>query len=353
MVTVNALLYTMLSLASCQTMEPINNCCDSSNVIIVETENQFSLSLKLVTNECIDSCYFISHVYAPVCEEKVCYPIVLEMKWDILGYFKDYKTPLDSPLTKFDHQPFTKGDHAKMRSILSNKYSVLRDIKVGDLIDRHTTIKSTVLDGVTSATRTSLKKEVVGGAVYSTYTLWHLVNGVAADSIRKKTELQVDSVLLRKFLVSSNPNYHYFALEKLSDGQEMRLTNEIIRLIEFGEGNVPFFAYDRLSQNAWNDTAYQIRLVSLIGSVDFKLKNAILNQLFDVSLSVTSLDTLISKLDQLTTQQQVKALTIIERNIPKLTSNAGACLTLFKDRNDNEEVARQTSRILKLWHNHL
>ncbi len=327
-------------------------CSDSLRPIVIETENKLSLTLRLMESTCIDSCYFISHVYTPVCEENICYPIELEIRWDLLGYFKDYKMPVKSPLTKFDHQLFTDQDHIKMKAILSNKYSILRNTKVDDLIDKSITLKSTIkIDGITGATRPSLKDEIVQGAIYSTYTLWHIVNGAAADSIRERTESRLNNALLRDFLRSGNPNYHFFALEKLPDDQEEQLTDDIIRLIRYGEGNVPFFAYDRLPQTVWRNPLYQTRLISMMGSLDFRLKNAILNQLLDVSLSATSLDTLVSKLYLLTDQQLLKALTVIERNVGKLTPDAALYLKPYQNRNDNEEVAKRASRILSLWIN--
>lgn len=306
--------------------------------------------LRLVESSCIDSCYFTSQVYTPVCEEDICYPIELEIRWDLLGYFKDYRTPAHKPLTKFDHQPFTEADHIKMRAVLSDKYAVLKHIKAEDLIDKNIAIKSAVkVDGVTGATRASLKNEVVGGAIYSTYTIWRLVNGVAADSIRKKTESRLDSTLLMPFLRSGNPHYQYFALERLSDAQARQVAGDIIRLVGQGEGNVPFFAYSRLPPDIWNDETYHVRLVSMIGFVDFKLKNAILNQLSGRMLSSVSLDSLISRLNGLTNQQLIKALAIVEQNAKKLTHDAVLQLKSYQNRNKNEEVTKRASRILVLW----
>lgn len=349
----NALLSIMLLFAIHREREPVYyQYSDSLKPIVVETENKLSLTLNLVKSACIDSCYFISHVYTPVCEENICYPIELEIRWDLLGYFKDYETPVKHPLTKFDHQLLTDRDQIKMRAILSNKYSVLRNMKVDDLIDKSITIKSAVkVDGVTGATRPSLKEEVVQGAIYSTYTLWHLVNGAAADSIRKRTESRLDNDLLRDFLRSGNPQYHYFALEKLPDDQKEPLKDDIIRLVRYGEGNVPFFAFDRLPQAIWSDPVYQTRLISMTGSLDFRLKNAILNQLLKVSLSAVSLDSLVSNLYRLTDQQLLKALTIIERNVVTLASDAVLRLKSYQNNNDNEEVAKRISRILSLWNN--
>ncbi len=144
---------------------------------VAMTKDSIKLEVDLLFNSKNQPIKYYSYVVTPVCEEGVCYNLVAEVYWDLLGNFMDYtEVPLE-PLTKFDHIKFTGEDHDKMKEILRDKTSLLANYKAEDLVDHSIQIKSEVIDGVAGATYKSLSGAVVRGAVYSSHTLWQNVNG--------------------------------------------------------------------------------------------------------------------------------------------------------------------------------
>src|SRR5690606_18546747 len=148
-----------------------------------------------------------------------CYLMVIDIYWDLLGNFKKYELQEDQPLTKFDHVEFTDEDHKKMREILSNRDSFLRFYALENLIDPNEQRESDVVDGVSGATHKSIQNEVVSGAVYSTYVLWHIVNGPIAQRILEHTESRFTDAMMVQLLRSDNYHYQYYALNRISEDE--------------------------------------------------------------------------------------------------------------------------------------
>jgi hypothetical protein len=71
-----------------------------------------------------------------------------------------------------------------------------------------------VVDAVTGATPQTIKNAVVEGAVYSSYTLWHFVNGPIKDSIAAFTLSIYSDPVARQMLTSDNYETQLFALRK-------------------------------------------------------------------------------------------------------------------------------------------
>src|SRR5690606_28328184 len=182
----------------------------------------------------------------PVCKEGLCYLMVIDIYWDLLGNFLKYELPEEHPLTKFDHVEFSGEDHEKMCEILSNKDSFLRFYALENLIDTTVQKSSTVVDGVSGATHKSIQNEVVGGAVYSTYVLWHIVNGPIAKKILDHTESQFTEAMLLELLRSDNYHYQYYALNRIPEADSQEYLPSIIRLISDGIAYVPYFAIEKI-----------------------------------------------------------------------------------------------------------
>ncbi|NNE77927.1 MAG: hypothetical protein HKN31_12750 [Pricia sp.] len=254
---------------------------------------------------------YYGHVITPVCEEGLCYVITLDVYWDLLGNFLTYEEMAEDPLTKFDHVKLTTSDHKKLNEILSNKNSLLKNYGVEDLVDKSVQIKSdVVVDAVAGATYPSLKGAVVKGAVYSSYTLWHIVNGRVAKEIAENTEALIDDSLLIHMLKSDNYNLQFYALNKI-DVANPKFIPDLIGLISKGDSYVPFFAIDKLNDSTWNTPKYQERIINMLQNVDFEMQNEILNRINKRELTTNAVKIVVSNLTNLDHRQQQKALGII------------------------------------------
>jgi hypothetical protein len=94
---------------------------------------------------------------------------------------------------------------------------MLRILNKEDLVDKSVKIKSKTVDAVTGATPQTIKKSVVEGAVYTSYALWHFVNGAIKNKIANYTLDIYSEPISHKMLLSGNYETQLFALRKWSD----------------------------------------------------------------------------------------------------------------------------------------
>lgn len=162
---------------------------------------------------------FFQDIFTPVCLDNVCKPVRIKLFWDLLGNYIKYEVPVDEPLTKLDHQEFTPEDHEKLQQILENEESLLKQVKMEELMDSTTQRLSDSVDAVTGATKNTVKGAVIEGALYTCYTLWHLVHGQIVAEILQLTQKKMDEQMLHRFLKSANFHYVHFALAEVMDKQ--------------------------------------------------------------------------------------------------------------------------------------
>lgn len=338
------LIFFIFSLSACFLQKSRNN-IRSEKVFTVYMKDSLPFTVSLLYDkENIPEKYF-AHVFTPVCEERVCYSLVIDIYWDLLGNFLKYKHPIDSPLTKFDHEVFTNEDKIKIHEILSDKSSLLKYYSTEELIDRKEKKVSAVIDGVTGATNTSLKSVVVSGAAHSSFTLWHIINGPAAEKILKYTETHFIDSLIIKMLKSDNYHYQYYALDKLPIDNNAEYFPYIIRLISKGGSYVPYFAVEKLPEFAWKSPENQLEILKLLNGVDFKTQNQIINKLIGIQLSVNALNRLIENLKLLSENQIIRSLDIVSFNQGSLNYDLLIKLTSLL-RNPNKEISEKTFQIL-------
>ena len=276
-------------------------------------KDSVQVEVDLVYNRKNRPDYYSSHVVTPVCEEGICYELIVDIYWDLLGNFLAYQESKKDPFTKFDHIRFTASDHQKMKEILADKTSLLANYEAKDLVDPRVVIKSDVIDGVTGATYKSLSGAVVKGAVYSSHTLWHIVNGVIADKIVKHTETFLNDDLLIQMLQSRNYNQQFYALNKVNL-EKNKFEPYLFDLLTEGESYVPFFAIDKLPKSVWAIDEYQERSAELLPRLEFKMQNEILNKLKGEALSRGALSSLVDNLEGLQENQIEKVFTILGDN---------------------------------------
>jgi hypothetical protein len=153
----------------------------------------------------------------PVCDDNLCAKVELRMYWDLAGNYNGFDTLTGKPLTKFDHRPFTTADYQKLDGILRDKSSILRVLEKDELTDKSVKLKSSTVDAVTGATPATVKDQVVEGAVYSAFTLWHFVNGAVKDSMMQFTRNIFSDRLAGQMLQSTNHETQIFALKQLQN----------------------------------------------------------------------------------------------------------------------------------------
>ncbi len=155
-----------------------------------------------------------AEINMPVCDDTMCANVSIIFYWDLAGNYKDFDTIPGKPITKLNHKKFQPSDYLKLNQILKNRNSMLRILEKEDLVDKTVKVKATMVDAVTGATPQTIRNAVVEGAVYSSYTLWHFVNGPIKDSIAAFTISFYSDPVARQMLSSDNYETQLFALRK-------------------------------------------------------------------------------------------------------------------------------------------
>lgn len=209
--------------AEVQASPPADRKKKSSRSFRVMSQDAIPLDVELLLDsEGVPEAYHCP-VRTPVCDDGLCRLLIVDIYWDLLGNYSRFEVPASLSLTKWDHQKFTPEDYCRLDKILRDKYSLLGTMSdVNALLDPSEKKISETVDAVSGATLKTLENAVVPGAGYSSYVLWHIVNGKIPARIRETKEAIRSPELIRKFLLSDNDKYHYEALEFLVSQEDDR-----------------------------------------------------------------------------------------------------------------------------------
>jgi len=186
----------------------------------VDEYNGVSYTVQLQKDSAGNPAYYHAYVFTPVCEDDLCKPVYIDLYWDLLGNYLRYEVPLNQPLTKLDHVVFTPEEYGRLHDMLLDAESLLKEYEIEELVESTTNARpGGDVDAVTGATAKSLQAVVIPGALYTCYTLWHIVHGRVRDTIASVTDSLASPALLSHFLRSGNYRYQHYALDRLMDEQ--------------------------------------------------------------------------------------------------------------------------------------
>ncbi len=158
---------------------------------------------------------YTAHVLTPVCNTGLCYEAELDFYWDVLGNFSDFEILPGKPLTKLDHVPFEDTDYEKLKDILLTKSPSFIHLRRDELVVTPFDSDMEKVDAVGGATLKHIAKDMVEGAIYTCYTLWHIANGDINFQMQEHTIQNLDKALVAKLLNSKNVEAHYFVAENI------------------------------------------------------------------------------------------------------------------------------------------
>jgi hypothetical protein len=118
-----------------------------------------------------------------------------------------------------DHDEFKQADYEKLQDILAEPNSLFAELEMEDLITKGTDKLTDSVDVKAGATLKTIKNQVIDGAVYTCYTLWHIAYGKAVPEMKKIITQYQNDQLLHRFLQSDNYHYQYWAMEKVISGK--------------------------------------------------------------------------------------------------------------------------------------
>ena len=111
-----------------------------------------------------------------VCIEGECRLLKIKLFWNVTGRYLGFVLPDGEFLSKNEHEPFKSEEYNRLHNILAERNSPLANYSINELVPQKDS-SQTKVDAVSSATIAAVLDHIVEGAVYTTYTLWHIVYG--------------------------------------------------------------------------------------------------------------------------------------------------------------------------------
>ncbi|MCF0063552.1 hypothetical protein MUK70_29985 [Dyadobacter chenwenxiniae] len=273
--------------------------------IIVESDT-LTYTLKLVLDDSGQPQYFFRNIFTPVCYTNECKPVHINFYWDLLGNYERFDLPEGKVLTKVDHDEFKQEDYEKLQEILAQPNSIFADLQMEDLITKGTDNLTDSVDAKAGATLKTIKNQVIDGAVYTCYTLWHIAYGTVVPEMKKIIENYKNDILLHRFLASNNYQYQYWAIEKVMDKKgnvQKAYEADLENIIEGRNIFIAKNALQRVSSDFLSSQKRQEWLWKTYQKSPYALQIAILKKLKSVHVTTTLASNLKSSLEKSNEEQ--------------------------------------------------
>lgn len=252
-----------------------------------------------------------ANIEAPVCEEGVCYNVNLIFYWNLIGEFLSYETLPNDPLTKLDHVPFLPQDYEKLQQILTSQDLNFVRIPAKELVEK---IPKDTLDGYSGATKETVKKEVIAGALYTCYTLWHIANGAVKDSIEKHILTKLDKNLVQKVIDLNSQSANYFLINNLNSRQFEANVEVVLPLVKNGKGYFTKNAIEKMPTELFKANQVQAFVIQNYEGFDYYSQSALLNKLTDVTLNEALQIMLVNQISEKNSFQNQRLADLIIKN---------------------------------------
>ncbi len=248
-----------------------------------------------------------------VCDDKLCANVVLKVCWDLAGNYVRFDTIAGKPLTKFDHKRFSDADYKKLDQILKDRNSMLRVLEKSDLVDKSIKLKATTVDAVSGATPATIKNAVVEGAVYSSHTLWHFVNGQIKDSIRAFTLRNYSEQIALQMMGSDNFETQLFALKQIPQEQYESRFELLFQVIRKSSPLIRAYIMNR-APLPFRDQEKNRRLALLFPDLDGYTKSAFIDRISaEKPIAVVFIPLMLPQFQLLDQRQQDKLITQVQK----------------------------------------
>ncbi len=180
----------------------------------------------LIKNE--ENIFFFTEIGSVICKTHVCKIVPVLLFWNEIGNFTHYKLNENDFLEKTEGAHFTNEDYKKLDEILLRKESKLKGVNLNEIegVD-----KDDEVDAISGATIVIDEEEIVKGAAWTCFTLWHWANGNISKRIREITAKRIELSGLIGFFKKEEQEYNEFVIEQLTIRKEYRdeIVEEIIK----------------------------------------------------------------------------------------------------------------------------
>ena len=290
--------------------------------------------------------YYYCDLKTPICLENLCNPVEIRLEWDLIGDFRNYREVAGKEITKFDHELFERKDHEQLKKILSDTESMLQDYQIEDLVDTTVKVYSAEIDGLTAATSSTFSDKLVPGAIYTCYTLWHIVNGEIADRIRNHTETLQNARLRRKMLMSGQTNYQDYILDGMKRDDSERFASDLLALT--GDTN-RFIAIKAIRKLPASRTikSEAIKMIERFDEYDFPVQTALIQYFMRQECDADITEEWVKKVDSVKETQKTDLYKLFEQNTGCMRNETAGELVHFLE-NKKEKMDGLDRRLMVL-----
>lgn len=222
-----------------------------------------------------------------VCIDGECRLVKINLFWNVTGRYLGFELPDGEFLSKTEHDPFSPSEYDQLHELLAEANSPLASYTIEELVPEKNSLGLEV-DAVSSATIEDILNHIVEGAVYTTYTLWHIVYGPTKREIEKHTTNKLDASLSLLILNSNNLKDQVWVLNHISAEMEIseQLQNKLMELISGKDIYLAERALNALKPEAINDEI-QLKLAKIFQSSGFLQKRLIIQKLKESEKLIT------------------------------------------------------------------
>jgi len=259
--------------------QPGMQLAEKTTALSIEVDSMGLQPLKALVDVNGRTVLYTSDISTPVCADGDCRSMEIRLYWTLLGEYAGFDRYRNAPLTKHDHDEFLSADYLKLHQLLMDDNSILKRRKIDELVDKPKQPEMEGVDAVAGATIKEVKESVVGGALYSCYSAWHLVHGPVKEQIKKRTLESLDNEKLFTMLQSNNSDYQLFVLKKLSESQYESNYVRIAEVFEIGIPLVRTFVIKNLPESFWDSEQLQKPFWESFSKVDINSRSLLLDHL--------------------------------------------------------------------------
>ncbi|MEM6804646.1 MAG: hypothetical protein AAF696_24815 [Bacteroidota bacterium] len=256
--------------------------------VFASKDSNLEHQMLLLSDKTGNPLFFYSDIYTPVCIDNVCKPVQIEIYWNLLGEYVGFALEKEQPLTKFDHEEFESADYEKFHQLLLDEHSVLDRQSMDDLFDEgaktepdkeQVVFNGVEVDAVSEPTKKVIRESTVEGALYSCYTLWHLVHGEVRQKVKNYFARIYHVGIEQYLLASSYENYQLFALKKLEAQEYLHFLPQILSIFEEASPLVRSYILKKLPDSDWKDQRLSQYLYEHFSQWDMNTQTLLLKHL--------------------------------------------------------------------------
>ncbi|MCO5241865.1 MAG: hypothetical protein M9904_17620 [Chitinophagaceae bacterium] len=222
---------------------------------------------------------FTSHIETPVCSDSLCNLMNIRIYWTLSGNYLGFDTIPGKPLTKNDHLNFNGEDFQQLHRLLCDEQSILRRRHKDDLFDKEATRVSQVVDAVTGATSKEVKEVTVDGAVYSSYTIYHLVHSQLSGVIKRYVTDSLLTLLDKRLSTSDRVDERIFFWQQIPAARFPQYQKEITETIEMASPKDRLFVMKKTPGEMWANPDFIVRIAGIGEQLDVYSLSHFLSQL--------------------------------------------------------------------------